>query len=320
MILTLDETQRIKGILILMIIFGHIGELFSLYSQSLLYSFHITSFFFLPFLFNKDNLTKKNLKKNFRRLYIPYTIFFVISLILYTLIFNQNFNFSNIFKAWIIGTPLLLRDSIGLSTFWFFPAFFSLLITIMLYNSLSDFFKKIMLIIMFFVHLSVVLINPELLQYFPFVYYVTMYIFIVGIAIKFIYFNYNWRKIPLWILASSLLVCLYFVYGEMFNIASPLLPQIFENPSVFIFHDLIMIIGFFVMIRIGISLPKLKNIGTYSLAIYTIHPFVIQGVNRVYNWTSFFDGLVKYVLVIVITYGLVMLVYKFKLNIVIYPK
>jgi fucose 4-O-acetylase-like acetyltransferase len=62
-----------------------------------------------------------------------------------------------------------------------------------------------------------------------------------------------------------------------------------------------------------------ETFGKYSLAIFTIHPFVIQALNRVHSWSSITDGLIKFFLVVIITYAIVRVVYFFKINKILYP-
>ncbi len=79
--------DALRGVLILMIVYGHTasnGDLFKHY----LYSFHVAAFFFLSgFLFSKGNPSFKSfLKRKFASLMIPYYIFAVISILIFTLL------------------------------------------------------------------------------------------------------------------------------------------------------------------------------------------------------------------------------------------
>jgi hypothetical protein len=56
------------------------------------------------------------------------------------------------------------------------------------------------------------------------------------------------------------------------------------------------------------------------LAIFTIHPFVIQALNMLYPWSSLIEGLIKFLLVIIFTYAILKIIYHFNLNKIIYPK
>jgi fucose 4-O-acetylase-like acetyltransferase len=120
-ILSFEQSDRLKGILILLIIFGHISEIFGRYDMLMatLYSFHVVSFLLLPFLFNKDTINRKNIIKNLKRIYIPYTIFFILALTLYSLL-QHKFNLSSALSTWFIGSSYYLKIDIGLRVLWFF--------------------------------------------------------------------------------------------------------------------------------------------------------------------------------------------------------
>lgn len=79
--------DALRGVLILMIVYGHTasnGDMLKHY----LYSFHVAAFFFLSgFLFSKGTQGfRAFLKKKFASLMIPYYIFAVISILVFTLL------------------------------------------------------------------------------------------------------------------------------------------------------------------------------------------------------------------------------------------
>ncbi len=321
--LSFEESDRLKGILILLIILGHIEQFFvgsHENLQRLLYAFHVSSFFFLPFLFNTNKLTIVNIVKNLRRIYIPYTIFYFLSVSMYAFLFHKQISY-DIITAWIIGTGQLVKATSGFAFFWFFTALFSMILLIMSYNSASKKLKKFFLLISFFLHIIIPLIPNEYLIYFPFSFYVPLYLFIIGIFIKYIYEHYAWKE---YLNISTLfifVILLYLLYDRgRFNLASPALPNILTNPTDFLLHDLLFIVGFFSMIFLSRSCDFFTFFGKYSLAIFTIHPFIIQILNKIYLWNSVMDGVIKYILVILITYFIVKLVYLLKLDKIIYPR
>ena len=320
--LTFEESDRLKGLLILLVILGHIEQLFSGENaklQMLLYSFHVVSFFFLPFLFNRNHLSLINIKKNLKRIYIPYTFFYFLSVLIYSIVFHKEFSY-DIFIAWIIGTGPLVKATAGFAFFWFFTALLSTVILIMLYNSLSKTYQNFFLFIMFSLHLIISLLPSKYLIYFPFSLYVPLYLFIIGQIIKYIYSNLTWDNYMNFGILCIFAILLYILYGTRFNLASPLLPNIIHNPIDFLMHDFVFIIGFFTMIYLSRSFDFFTYFGKYSLAFFTIHPFIIQILNRTYHWDSILGGVVKYILVVFITYSLVKLVYRFKIDRIIYPR
>lgn len=319
-ILTYEQTDRLKGLLIILIVLGHIGQLFTVQSQSVLYAFHITTFLFLPFLFNNDKLTIENIKKTFKRYFIPYSIFFAVSLLVFTMYLQNEFDPMSTFIAWLIGSGPLLRGSIGFSVYWFFPALIFLLVLIMVNNTLSLTGRKIFFYLMIVAHFFIPMLPGEILQYFPFGSYVALYLFIVGLVIKYIFYHYPWRNIPQWIVIMTFIIALVAVYGSKFNLASPLLSNIISMPFDFILHDFIMISGFFSMILLSEKINFFEWFGRYSIAIYTVHPFVIKILDITYNWTTFLEGFIKFILVLMISCVIAKGVYVIGLNRILYPR
>ncbi len=319
-ILTFEQTDRLKGLLIILVVFGHIGEIFTEKMQYILYSFHVTAFFFLVFLFNNDVLTFKNIIKILKRYYIPYTIFFIIALFAFTLYLHNEFDPMSSIISWFIGSGPLLRDSIGFSTYWFFPALISILVFVMLYNSLSLIEKYIFLILMIIAHFLIPSVPGEILKYFPFGMYVAFYLFIIGLVIKYIFYQHAWRNIPDWLIVVIFFFALVAIIGTGFNLASPLLPNIILSPLDFILHDFVMILGFFTMILLSEKIGFFQQFGKYAIAIFTVHPFVIQIINLTYNWNTILEGLIKFLLVFVISYIIAKGIYLINLNIIIYPR
>ena len=319
--LTFEQTNRFKGLLILLIVFGHISQLLEQYGSlhATLYSFHVVSFLLLPFLFNKDILNYKNIKKNLKRIYVPYTVFFLLSFLIYSIL-EQQFNPLSAITGWFIGSSALLKIDTGLRVFWFFPAFMFTLILIMLFNTLAENKKKIFFLLMLLGHILIPLIPKVYLFYFPLSSYIAIYLFVIGIIVQYIYRNFNYTNYPTWLYTILFIVLLFLAYGSNFSLASAIFPNILDNTFNFILQDIIMVFSFFTLITWTKEIKFFEIFGKYSLAIFTIHPFVIQALNILYPWSSLIEGLIKFLLVIILTYMLLKIVYFFNLNKIIYPK
>ena len=319
--LSFEQTNRLKGLLILLIVFGHISQLLEQYGSlhASLYSFHVVSFLLLPFLFNKDILNTQNIKKNLRRIYVPYTLFFLLSFLIYSIL-EQQFNPLSALTGWFIGSSALLKIDTGLRVFWFFPTLMFSLLLIMIFNSLSRNKKKVFFLLMLLGHLLIPLIPKVYLFYFPLSSYVAIYLFVIGISVQYIYNNFNYNNYPTWLYSLLFITTLYLAYGSNFSLASAIFPNILNNPFNFILQDILMILSFFTLIMWSKYLKIFEFFGKYSLAIFTIHPFVIQALNILYPWSSFIEGLIKFVLVMIVTYFILKIIYYFNLNKFIYPK
>jgi len=318
--LTFQESNRLKGLLILLIVFGHISELLEQIGSlhATLYSFHVVAFLFLPFLFNKDRLTYQTIKKNLKRIYVPYTLFFLLSLAIYSLL-SHHFDALLALKSWFFGTSALLKTEIGLRLFWFLPALLFTILLILIFNQLNQQKQRYFLILMFILHLSIPFTPKEYLFYFPLSSYIGFYLFTIGMIVKYIYEHYDYQKYPTWLYSLLFIGLLYLAYGSDFSLASAIFPNILNNPLNFILQDLIMISSFFTLILWSRKIKFFETFGKYSLAIFTIHPFVIQALNLVYPWETFTEGIIKFLLVLSITYILVHLIYLLKINKILYP-
>ena len=318
--LTFAQTDRFKGLLILLIVFGHISELLQQYGSlhATLYSFHVISFLLLPFLFNKDLLNVKNILKNVRRIYIPYSIFFLLSLLVFSFL-EHRFDPLSALTAWGIGSSALLKIETGLRVFWFFPALMFSVILIMYFNTLSKKIQKVWLIFMLFAHIAIPFIPKTYLFYFPLSSYISFYLFVIGIAVSFLYKHFDYSRYS-WQLSTLFLLALYVAYGSDFSLASAIFPNIKDHTFNFILQDFIMILSFFVLILWSRDIRFFEYFGKYSLAIFTIHPFIIQSLNLMYDWNGLTEGIIKFLSVLIINILIIKLIYYFNINKVFYPK
>ena len=136
-LLTHNESAAFKGILMFLIVLGH--NMFFSYSteqfqgMGLLYSFHIQSFFLLPFFYPLKSLTKERFLNLLCRYYVPFfemLIFLTLLKIFYT------GKISGTFFEWLscaIFSGSYLQNFTGNQFLWFLPAMF-------LTMSLKEFF------------------------------------------------------------------------------------------------------------------------------------------------------------------------------------
>ena len=129
-----DNSAAIKGILTILIIIGH-NHIVAPQTSPLmayLYTFHVVCFFILPWLYdNKKELTTKTIGNIIYRNWIPYIIFFVFSLGVFTVLEGKHPDMSGLLSAFIIGSQKLLKQNVGVLFLWFLPTFctFSILKT-----------------------------------------------------------------------------------------------------------------------------------------------------------------------------------------------
>lgn len=136
--LSKEESLSIKGLLILLIILAHNsllctrdGDSSDFYIwRNWLYTFHIQSFFILPFLYgDKKVLSWKLLCKTILhdglKLLTPYMWITAICIIIRCIFIPNPINWDKIIIAFIIGSQWLVSQAIGFHFLWFLPTFFT---------------------------------------------------------------------------------------------------------------------------------------------------------------------------------------------------
>lgn len=159
----MEKSKRIgyvdilKCIGIILIVYGHIY--INQISYNLLYSFHVSIFFFIAGFLYKQQPTGKNIKHKFYTTIIPYLIFGFIEL-LYWQFIEKRFRASELpFQYGLLG---LISGKYSLLDFnvhlWFLPAYFSTLVTFDILTKLLG--KKWNIVPIIILSLLYIFINP----------------------------------------------------------------------------------------------------------------------------------------------------------------
>lgn len=172
-----------KGILILLIVLGHCsllckygpGENDFYTWRSWLYSFHVWSFFILPFFYGSKNVTDsgwggylKNVRKYLVKLFVPYT-WITIVCILISFVLGKNLTFSHVLMAWVVGSQWMTSQYIGFHFLWFLPTMFTVLVMRDIYFNLGSRGRVVMLSLLLCFYVGeMVGIEFESLNYLPF--------------------------------------------------------------------------------------------------------------------------------------------------------
>jgi fucose 4-O-acetylase-like acetyltransferase len=313
--------NNFKGILSLIIIYGHIQQIVSPEVHRQLATFNVSLFLILPFLFNNDTLTMQNIFKIFKRYYSVFILFLFLTTILYTIIYSHDYTIlGNFTITAIFGSNPLIKELTGTSYLWFLPTLISTIILIMTYNSIKN--KKIFLSIMLVAHISITLIDQNVLYFFPFNSAISIYIFVLGIFISYLYNNYitylNKIKYLIYLL---FIIMLYDYYGTSYWYTLIKLPNLNAIYDLLLF-DSIQICAFFTLLFIvkDINNKYISWIGKNSLFIYTLHPLVIFMLNYFHKWQGFLQGSLKFILTILITVVIIYIMKLTKINKIIYPR
>lgn len=343
-----EASVAIKGFLMLLIIFGHVGMLTTKYTtgdttffRDWLYTFHVHVYMILPFIYgyhrrdetnisinNKVNLNTRlvdakpflmDLRCNLIRIGIPFCWFFAFYSLTYFISGFGDFNPYGVAKAFLYGSQPLLMKYIGFALLWFLPAMLALTtLKSLWYNSLHQ-IKAIILCasIIFWVFLLFSLVERDMLtNNIPFGLAYGLYYLLIGVSTRWVLENYNIRRLIPWTLLGLLVLSVCFYYRWQFPL----------NPY-WLICLLMPALVFFALYSIGEELSKFRLLyflGTYSLQIYLVHVFVINVLQIVllhFTHQSILLGIVIYVLALIISAGLSILMMKIPLvNRIVFPK
>ena len=312
-----DESNAIKGILILLIIAGHTHYLVPQLSPTFfyLYRFHVVCFFILPFFYShKSSLSWNKIKDLAIKLYVPYLIFFVVCTTLYG-ISLKNFSWFSVTgstQAFIIGSEELLKQESGFKFLWFIPAFFSFTMLKSLFDNACEILnpsanKKHLVFIASFLSIIALIgvicwffpnqwksfrLNYE--QYVPFGMLTALRFFTLGIftflIIRFIpYIKY------LGAIIFVILSIMYFINEGQIGI---------NNDAFKTILPLIFPVCAFCLLLAGKKLwtyiPFMSELGKLSFPIYLVHVIVYNILEQIISYSILNAGVI-YVSTIVIS-------------------
>lgn len=124
-----QEANAIKAIALLLVIWGHNHYLTPLGSSFgyWIYAFHVVTFFILPIFYEpKKETFSAYIKKLTARCIIPYTIFYVLCILLAFIANKINIlDFSNIIKGYFKWGGVTAKDATGFQFIWFIPCYYT---------------------------------------------------------------------------------------------------------------------------------------------------------------------------------------------------
>ena len=330
-----EESAALKGLLILLIILGHNATFTNALPGSFgyLYTFHVQSFFILPFLYdNYDNTKHISFKdcfvKNFVRLYYPFILFFLI-LSLFCYISNGNnidinklIDFKNDYCVFYLintiftGNYYLIDFFTGFQHLWFLPVMFSMsVIKESLYKTKS--FKYIVILlgfisyIIFFVFMYKKPYNTDinfgLMLFSPFAILQGLGAYFLGIATVTAINNRNFKLIN--IASSVLFIVLSCTY--IFQITNKTL-----GDYTYLYRFIMPFLFFNFILNFKVSISKsvlLREFGKYSFPMYIIHPplcIITYFICKNYLEINIIYAIVIQVCVVVISYYISVIWYK----------
>lgn len=319
--ISIDRTNYIKGLLIILIIIGH-TKLLSTELRYVLYSFHVIIFFLLPFLYINYKINFSNVIKLLKRVYIPFLIFYTFCFFSFNLLFkHSSIDFILYLKGLIINNSEILDNLIGIKAYWFFPTYILIILLLMIYNSININLQKILFLVLLILHFFIPTVDRDILIELPYNAYILFYIFSLGIISRYFFNNYNLEKINIFLVTGIFLVCAYIIYGTKFDIALPIIPSILNNPILFIVHDIFILITFIILVKLSkYHIKLITTLGTISIAIYTLHPIIIQILKKLLNSNGLITEFIVFILTLLLTLAIISIMKKIKLYEMVYPR
>ncbi len=281
-----EASNAIKGLLIILITFGHNSILCrswngcesvdSLFHWDWFYTFHVYCFFILPFFYNKNPYRKGNVRKNVIKLLYPYLWVTLLCLTLSVFVMGTEFKGWRHFGwTWISGSGFLLEEATGLSFPWFLPAMFTLLLFKDIYFSAREEVRRVMIgisLVLWGITLTGTVKFSTMGTYVPFALIpafrlLPICLLTVWIAEK---LKSNITTLCL-VTAVFALLTLLFWFSQNYNIRTGRMVFYFLMP-VAAFLTLLQFKNYLAKVRLLVAFGKL------SLQIYLYHVFIFNGL------------------------------------------
>ena len=304
-LLTREESNAIKGILILLVVLGHNSVLMKhtgMYEY--IYSFHVYCFFILPFLYGYTQ-SGETFAKRFqsvlirsRKNYIIYLILSLICLGISIFLGKVIFSPANVIYAITTGSQNLLIKYVGFGMLWFLPTICAILFWHQIYYTINTKYRYVFLLTTFVLWILAALgitNYHEIGLYVPFALAPGLYHVLTGVlSRKLITHQRSKSNIVFKIIISAFFI-LFFVYKR------------YSLPfSIYYLTWLLCpIAAMFILYHLRTILKRIKiliMIGRYSFGIYLLHIFIYNGIYRCVVNNSLLWGLILFVITVIISF------------------
>ena len=192
-----EASTAIKGLLMLLIVFGHTGWVttdFETGSRTFfwhwLYTFHVYVFLILPFIYGYSGKSVVNdLKHNLVKIGVPYCWFFLFSAIVFVTVGGGKFDPLGMLYAFFFGNEPLMDKYIGFNFMWFLPAMLALTTLKSVYYNSNKTIKIVIVsisIVLWVLAIFKVVSQYKVGMYVPFAISQAFYFILLGLIARFI--------------------------------------------------------------------------------------------------------------------------------------
>lgn len=278
-----DNTiESAKGILILLVIFGHASNFWSPepFATFSIKFYHVACFLLLPFIYDIRAFSLANAKDKIARYYVPFVIFLigysVLNLIVMRGIEDLMPWLQDLGLALVMGNAPILDEASGLRALWFLPALLAMVIAISLLIGKLKIPTWMLLSLGAVIHASIGLIEEPIKYNIPFGFVNIAYLFWLGVIIRTLCTKVEKQKLQKFSLGffgvafGGILAA--FHYGTLIKFPVMALPNYADILSLFI-HDFIIVGVFMFLITTPFfsTFKYLRWCGQNSLTLYLTH-------------------------------------------------
>lgn len=289
-----EHSIWIKGILTILIVLGH-NMIFTIPlrehgAMSFLYLFHIQVFFILPFLYgiDKQPYTKSRFKNTIIRFFWPYLLLVTLFAFSYNIATSDSqFSIQALLRLYVFCDSTTIRQMCGVQIFWFLPSMMCLVLLKELYYR-NNLLVRCLLLFLSLTFIGLTIYSrtsyvaysswSNILQCIPLGGGYAVSLLVLGVVSRCIVAQIVRHK---WYLETALIcticfaVCsgIYWSFVAKFMSSNPvnMLYVILQQIMPVIF--LLILIAYFNLFKFKRS-GYIERIGTYSLLIYLISPFI----------------------------------------------
>lgn len=277
-----NSLDALKGLLIIIVVMDH-NDLLRLLAPDVFrpLTFHVLGFLVLPFLLPAKPIEPHFFRDRLIRYLVPFWWVLTFAAALYAVAFRNDNELGSIVIDWLaaaaIGSAPLVKTASGFYYLWFLPCLAGLVMLLTLFQSLDLRWRYISGTVMVLCHASITAFPAVFLTYVPFGLLIVVWVFPLGLLLRWVVTNTTALRLRYLILAVFLGSYSYLMAIRL-NLEIMVLDlRSASEPLLFLLQDVNAVSGVLVAIWLATKLNKLGILnlcGKHSLMIYLLHPLI----------------------------------------------
>ena len=277
-----SSLNALKGLLIIFVVMDH-NDLLRILAPDLFrpLTFHVLGFLVLPCLLPTKPVDRGFFLDRLIRYLVPFWWVLTFTTLMYALAFRNGGGLSTVAVDWLaaaaIGSAPLVKTATGFYYLWFLPCLAGMVILLTLFQSLNKSWQYASGIVMLLGHAVITAFPEVLLRYTPFGLLIVMWVFPLGLLMR-------WAITNGWVFRLRYLILVVFLASYSYLVAIGLNVEIMtlelrsiSEPLLFLLQDITAVSGVLMVMWIATKLDKLSMLnlcGKHSLMVYLLHPLV----------------------------------------------